>query len=217
MTALVEMFRTGGPFLFLNVGTAIFAMSILAERFYVVFFKLAIDDRTFVAELQRRLDAGRVDAARALCDVRPHAPLARVTKAAIGAIGADPADVAEAVDVAMLDVMPTIGSRLDALWAVANVATLVGLIGTIGGLMHTFTHLGLAAAEDRTALLSRGIAEAMNNTAFGLSIAVVCIAGHLVLTQATKKIAARTEHGAAFVEAQLGRLRRRAQRARAVS
>ena len=43
-------------------------------------------------------------------------------------------------------------------------------------------------AENRAALLSSGISEAMYTTAFGLIIAVICMLGHLFLTNTTKKI-----------------------------
>src|SRR6185503_11815943 len=53
-----------------------------------------------------------------------------------------------------------------------NVATLVGLLGTITGMIHSFAAVAQANPMDRATLLSKGIAEAMNCTAFGLIVAV---------------------------------------------
>ncbi len=61
-------------------------------------------------------------------------------------------------------------------------------------------------------MLSKGIAEAMNNTAFGLTIAVVCIVAHLLLTSKAKAMVEDVEYNALRLENMLSRplrLRRR--------
>ena len=93
------------------------------------------------------------------------------------------------------------------LWSIANVATLIGLIGTITGLIGAFAAVALASPDQKSALLTKGISEAMNNTAFGLSIAVTCILAHMFLSGTTKKIAEGTEYGAVKIENILTRLR----------
>ena len=44
-----------------------------------------------------------------------------------------------------------------------------------------------AKPEERSALLAKGISEALNNTAMGLGIAVTCIIAHAFLSSASKK------------------------------
>jgi len=50
------------------------------------------------------------------------------------------------------------------------------------------------SAAEKASALSRGIAEAMNNTAFGLGIAVLCIFIHLIVNNQAVKIVEKTEH-----------------------
>jgi biopolymer transport protein ExbB len=84
-------------------------------------------------------------------------------------------------------VTPTIKKRIQILWSMANIATLIGLLGTVLGLIRAFGAVAAAKPEEKTNLLSRGISEALNNTAMGLGIAVTCIIGHAILSGFSKK------------------------------
>ena len=87
----------------------------------------------------------------------------------------------------MVDVTPELKKRIGSLWSLANIATLIGLLGTITGLIGAFAAVAKAAAADRSTMLSAKISEAMNNTWFGLAIAVTCMIGHVFLNAASKK------------------------------
>ena len=65
--------------------------------------------------------------------------------------------------------------------------------GTITGLIRTFSSIGDANPAEQREKLSRGISEAMYNTAFGLSIALLCMIGHLLLSAAMKKVVSDLE------------------------
>ena len=95
---------------------------------------------------------------------------------------------------------PAISKRIAPLWSLANIATLIGLVGTITGLIGTFKSLGAASPEMKQLMLSKGISEAMNNTAFGLTIAVVCIVAHLMLTSKAKQMIEEIEYNALRLE-----------------
>jgi hypothetical protein len=69
-------------------------------------------------------------------------------------------------------------------------------------------HLPVArqrAGDQKQAILSNGISEAMNNTAFGLGIAVSCIIAHLFLTAYAKKMVETVELSALKLENLLSR------------
>ena len=55
---------------------------------------------------------------------------------------------------------------------ITGIAPLLGLIGAVSGLVHVFSHLGLSSGAADTRQIALGIAEALNATVFGLSIAV---------------------------------------------
>ncbi len=53
----------------------------------------------------------------------------------------------------------------------------VQTIGAVSGLVHVFSHLGLSSGASDTRQIALGIAEALNATVFGLSIAVPTLIG----------------------------------------
>ena len=76
---------------------------------------------------------------------------------------------------------------------------------SIIGLIGTFKSLGNVPADQKQALLSKGISEAMNNTAFGLGIAVTCIIAHLFLTAYARRMIEVVELNAMKLENLLAR------------
>jgi len=83
----------------------------------------------------------------------------------------------EAMGAAAIRAESRVRQRLSYLSASANVATMLGLLGTVYGLVVAFSALGDAGAS-ATDQLSDGIATAMATTAFGLVVAIPCIAAH---------------------------------------
>ena len=60
---------------------------------------------------------------------------------------------------------------------IVGIAPLLGLIGAVSGLVHVFSNLGLSSGASDTRQIALGIAEALNATVFGLSIAVPTLIG----------------------------------------
>ena len=88
------------------------------------------------------------------------------------------ADLAwEAMSASAIQVESKIRKRLNYLSASGNIATMLGLLGTVYGLVVAFSSLG-EAGQSATDQLSEGIATAMATTAFGLCVAIPCIAAH---------------------------------------
>jgi biopolymer transport protein ExbB/TolQ len=202
---LAEFFKEGGPFMFVNVATSAVAIAIIVERVVVLAFKLNLNAPPFMEQIQKLVLAGNVDRAVKLCAAAPNAALARVVKAGLSRANRGEQEVARALEEAVLEVSPMVSKRIQPLWSLANVATLVGLIGTITGLIGTFKSLGAASPEMKQVMLSKGISEAMNNTAFGLTIAVVCIVAHLLISSKSKAMIEEIEYSALKLENLLSR------------
>jgi biopolymer transport protein ExbB len=202
---LAEFFREGGPFMFANVATSAVAIAIIVERILVLAFRLNLNAGPFMEQVQKLVLSGNVDRAVKLCGAAPNAALARVVRAGLTRANRGDQEVARALEEAVLEVTPSISKRIASLWSLANIATLVGLIGTITGLIGTFRSLGAASPEMKQLMLSKGISEAMNNTAFGLTIAVVCIVAHLMLTSKAKTMIEEIEYNALRLENLLSR------------
>ena len=202
---LAEFFKEGGPFMFVNVATSAVAIAIIFERIVVLAFRLNLNAPPFMEQVQKLVLAGNIDRAVKLCAAAPNAALARVVKAGLSRANRGEQEVARALEEAVLEVTPLVTKRIQPLWSLANVATLVGLIGTITGLIGTFKSLGAASPEMKQVMLSKGISEAMNNTAFGLTIAVVCIVAHLLLSSKAKAMIEEIEYSALKLENLLSR------------
>jgi biopolymer transport protein ExbB/TolQ len=202
---LAEFFKEGGPFMFVNVATSAVAIAIIVERLVVLAFKLNLNAPPFMSQVQKLILSGNVDRAVKLCDAAPNAALSKVVRAGLTRASRGDQEVARSLEEAVLEATPAISKRIASLWSLANIATLVGLIGTIVGLIGTFKSLGAASPEMKQQMLSAGISEAMNNTAFGLTIAVVCIVAHLMLTSKAKQMVEDIEYNALRLENMLSR------------
>jgi biopolymer transport protein ExbB/TolQ len=69
-----------------------------------------------------------------------------------------------------------------------NLATLAGLLGTITGLIKSFGAVAGVDPSMKATMLSKGISEAMNCTAFGLGTGIFGLAAFAVLNGKTQAI-----------------------------
>jgi biopolymer transport protein ExbB/TolQ len=194
MDAVLEFFHEGGPFMLVNLTFVVISLAVVIERFFTIFARYRMNEKPFVAAVDRNLQAGNIEAAAKVCASAPERALSRATRSLLKLMRNGYESPLMAVEEAMLEVRPLVTARVAWLWAIANIATLVGLIGTIFGLIKAFKATATVQADQKAAALARGISEAMNNTAFGLSIAVFCIAAHLVLNNQANKTVERVEH-----------------------
>jgi biopolymer transport protein ExbB/TolQ len=187
MSFLSDVFNKGGPFFIVNTFFLAVTIGIIVERAIYFLGRGHLNAKAFLEQLKRLLAANNIDRAKKLCDATT-APVARVAKAGLNRLHRGEAAVAQAMEETMTDTLPEVKTRIGALWSMANIATLTGLLGTIMGLIGTFSAIGDANPAERQEKLSEGIAEAMYNTAFGLSIALLCMVAHLMLSAQMKKV-----------------------------
>ena len=203
--SIVRFFKEGGPFMYVNIFWMACAIAVVIERVVTLMFRYNLNAEPFMEQITKLVLTGNVDRAVKLCGAAPNAPLARVIRAGLTRANRGEMEVAKSVEEAILEYTPPIQSRIPWLWSLANIATLVGLLGTITGLITTFQSLGNVPADQKQAILSNGISEAMNNTAFGLGIAVSCIIAHLFLTAYAKRMVETVELSALKLENLLSR------------
>ena len=200
---LSEVFQTGGPFFIVNTFFLAVVLAIIVERAIYFLGRGHINAKAFLEQIRRLLASSNVDRAKKLCDATV-APVARVAKAGLNKIHRGEAAVAQAMEETMVDVTPEVKTRISALWSMANIVTLTGLLGTITGLINTFSAVADSNPADRQKNLSLGISEAMYNTAYGLSIALVCMVAHLLLSTAMKRVIGDLESFSLKLENMLG-------------
>lgn len=210
LDSVALFFEEGGPFMYVNVFVGATALAMILERSISLLFRYSINGGPFMEQVGKLVLSNNVERAIRLCAAAPNACLARVVRAGLSKANLGEIEVAKAMEEALLEETPKLQKRVQSLFSLANIATLLGLIGTIFGLIAAFKSLQFAAPEQKQALLAAGISEAMNNTAFGLSIAVSCIIGHMLLTNRAKAMVEELETATVKVENLLGRRSREA-------
>ena len=188
MGELGHIIDEGGIFMKINIGFLALVIAVIIDRVIAVFFKLTLHGARFMAQIEKLVVSDNIDKAVKLCNAAPKAALARVLRAGLTRANRGVLEIGNAIEEETLAVTPQIMKRVPALWSLANIAVLVGLLGTITGLIKAFKAVGMAAPEQKSALLTSGISEAMNNTAFGLGIAVLAIAAHLLIGSRAKHL-----------------------------
>ncbi len=204
MTAAKILLEHGGPFPYLNMISMLLAITIIIER-SLALTRYSTGGEAFMSPLVKLVREGQIDRARKWCQAAPNSVLSRVMKAGLESSNRGEAEISAAMEETMLEQTPLISKRIPALFPLANIATLIGLIGTISGLIKSFSALSAASPDQKSTILATGISEAMYNTAFGLMIAVSCIAAQLYLATKAKGMIEEIEFNAVKLENLLAR------------
>ena len=157
--------------------------------------KLSVNKDTLSESLFGMILRGDLQQAIAYCDSSP-APITRTLKAGLVQVMNKRPDeeVQVAMDASVLRETPKIEGWTSFLAVFGNVSVLVGLLGTIIGLIKSFGGVGEADAATKAAMLSKGISEALNCTAFGLLVAIIAIVGYAIFqTLVSRAIMEMTE------------------------
>lgn len=103
--------------------------------------------------------------------------LARIARVALQHLRGPRSENVEVVQTRARHEMVRLERGLIILEVIVGIAPLLGLIGAVSGLVHVFSNLGLSSGASDTRQIALGIAEALNATVFGLSIAVPTLVG----------------------------------------
>lgn len=175
---IIKAFDDGGPAMYFIAGVGVMVIFLIIERFLSL-RALTVSKDSFNENLFALLLKGDVKQAVAFCDKKP-VPLTNVMKAGLVQVlnKREDEDVQVAMDASVLKETPRLEGWTGFLAVFGNVATLIGLLGTILGLIHSFGGVAEADPAEKAAKLSAGISEALNCTAFGLSIAIISIVAY---------------------------------------
>ncbi len=188
MTSAAKFYKDGGWGMHPIAVCSMIALALLVERVIYLFFKYNINGEAFMRQIEKLVMANNIDRAIKLCNAAPAAALPRIVKAGLTRANKGDAEIVSAIEEETSAVMPGLTKRTNTLAAVGNIATLFGLLGTIDGLIQAFSGLANAAPDQRSQFLSNAISVALNTTEFGLLVGIPCLAGHLILSNVTKKI-----------------------------
>jgi biopolymer transport protein ExbB/TolQ len=171
---LVANFESGGIFMWGILAVLVVGTAIVVDRVLALVIRGRLNADAFWGELDALLQHGKVADAHQHAERSP-APLARVLAAGLAASqrGEDRDGIDRHIEEAVRSTLPQLEKRIHYLYTLSNVATLIGLLGTVVGLITAFTAVSLADPAQKAALLANGISLALNNTAFGLMVAIL--------------------------------------------
>ncbi len=183
----VRFITEGGFFMYIILAVWAFALAVSFERFKKLSYTYDVDGPSFMNELQRYILSNDIQGAIRVCSGSA-AALPKVLKSGLKRANQSPEQVQNAIDATALEVIPKIEMRLGYLQLAANLSTLFGLLGTIQGLIMSFSAVSAADPTQKGEVLAKGIAVAMNTTAFGLGAAISIMMVHAFLASKSEKI-----------------------------
>jgi len=184
---IVSFFRNGGFVMWPILLVMITGLAIMIERAIYILVTNRIDASAFVNRVLELVQRDNIRSAIEFCAMS-QAVLPRITRAGLEEAGKSPSEIQNAFELAAMREIPKLEKRTQYLATIANIATLLGLLGTIFGLISSFEAVATADASMKASLLSGGISQAMNTTAFGLIVAIPCMIGYSVIQEKTNEL-----------------------------
>lgn len=183
-TKIAVAFEHGGFWMYAIMMLQIVSLAIMGERFYALFIKRKANQADFIRTVEDPIRRGEIDVALTKAQAGAEQfPIAQVVAAGAQAAsnygGKD--EIQGKMDEVLMHHNSMLERRVGFLAMLGNVATLVGLLGTITGMIKSFAAVSFANPAEKAALLSAGISEAMNATAYGLIVAIPALLAYSVL------------------------------------
>ena len=174
LTFLIGSFKAGGVFMYAILAVLAVGTAIVIERARSLFFRNRGDSKRLWVAVKTNVENNRLKEALDRCE-NEGTFLAHVLGAGIQKRinTQSEKEIQGAFEETLLEIQPRLEKRIHYLYALSNVSTLLGLLGTVTGLIQSFTAVSIADPAQKSALLASGISLALNNTAFGLLIAIV--------------------------------------------
>lgn len=189
--SMIELFKLGGPFMWILLIFSIATMALIVERcIYIFWHDCKVEP--LAKEIKAMLKNGKKDAAEtklaSLSNKHTVATilLSLLENAKFGENRMEAAAQAEAQER-----IRRMESGFNYLTALSSIAPLTGFLGTVSGMIGAFR--SIAEATDVNAqLVANGIYEALITTVFGLIIAIAALVAYNLLIQKIDTFAAET-------------------------
>src|SRR5437868_1190654 len=174
---VLGFFSRGGLFMWPLLVCSIVSVTIMILRGVALRRKIVMPS-AIEAEIERMAPGESPERLSRLVYHDPSS-LARITRVALQHLRGPRSENVEVVQTRARHEMVRLERGLIILEVIVGIAPLLGLIGAVSGLVHVFSHLGLSSGGggSDTRQIALGIAEALNATVFGLSIAVPTLVG----------------------------------------
>ncbi len=172
-THLAKYVDEGGWVNYVILAVLAMSISVMIERIWYLYFRCRLNSKGLLDQVMALLRKQSFTQARKLC-TNTKTPLGAILESGLLKLeqAGTQSDVKDSMDEASLREIPKLQKRTHYLSLFANISTLFGLLGTIFGLQEAFMALDAADPSQKSKLLAKGIAMAMNTTALGLMGAI---------------------------------------------
>jgi len=186
MHGIMEAFKEGGWGMYPILIMLIMIIGITVDR-AMTLTKATVDVDKLLSLIKSQIVSGNVRGAISTCEGSP-SPLTKIVAAGLRKAEGTEHEIQQAMDEEALRELPKIEKRTGYLAMLGNLATLAGLLGTITGLIKSFASVAGVDPSMKATMLSLGISEAMNCTAFGLGSGIIGLAVFAWLNGKTQAI-----------------------------
>jgi biopolymer transport protein ExbB len=197
LTKIAMAFESGGFFMWPIMAIQLATIAITLERVYFLYFKRKENSEVIpqIEETIRRGDLDQViNQARSLKENTLANAILAGAEAAKNLGGKE--EVQGKMDEVLIAEQAALDKRTPFLSVLGNVATLTGLLGTITGMIKSFAAVSYANPAEKATLLSAGISEAMNATAYGLITAIPALVAYAILVNRSNSLMEEVTQGA---------------------
>lgn len=186
-----EAFTHGGIWMYAILAIQIVSIAIIAERSYYLFLVRKKNQKDLAGKFEGVIKKGELshalDKASELEKSQPLGPIASVGIQSAMNMGGK-----QEIHAKMHELINFENEKLEKRTAnlamIGNVATLIGLLGTITGMIKSFSAISMVGAVEKASILSKGISEAMNCTAYGLIVAIPALIMYSVLNNRSRAL-----------------------------
>lgn len=168
--AVWQFFSSGGIFMWPLLACSILAVTTIVHRGFALRRKNVLP-LVIESEIERLVPGGSAERLARIAQ-NDNSSLARLVRIALQNLRGPRNETVEVVETKARHELVVLERGLIVLEVITGIAPLLGLIGAVSGLVHVFSALGISSGASNTQQVARGIAEALNATVFGLSIAV---------------------------------------------
>lgn len=187
----VEQFQAGGIFMYFILAFGLLTFAFIIERFIALYAMHKTAPTDFRKNILSFISQGDFKAARDYIEMSAgKTSLGRITMVAckLRSTGAGDEALQARMDEQLSKEISSYDKRTGFLAMFGNVSTLFGLLGTVTGLISSFAGVAAASPVERANLLSHGISEALNSTAFGLVAAIPALVAFAIYQNKTESI-----------------------------
>ncbi len=191
-------FHQGGFWMWFIFVIQMVSFVVIFDRLWSLYVKRSVTQKRIALQFEKDIRTGNLDGvikkAKALGFEDPiNKVVVAGTNAAINFGGQH--EIQGKMDEILLEEQASIEKRTGYLSMLGNVGTLAGLLGTIVGMIKAFSAVGTVQLEEKALLLSAGISEAMNTTAYGLIMAIPALIMFAILQNRTNLLSEDLHQG----------------------